>query len=68
MIVFCILVGGWFSREWIANVKGDSLDIFWLKDKGSVDTANLPAQRFWHSLQCLLARLHPYLVHQFGGR
>ncbi len=42
MIVFCILVGGWFSREWIVNVKGDSLDIFWLKDKGSVDTANLP--------------------------
>ncbi len=31
-----------FSREWIANTKGDSLDISWLKDKDSVDTANLP--------------------------
>lgn len=31
-----------FSREWIANTKGDSLDISWLKDKDSVDTADLP--------------------------
>ncbi|MFG0635316.1 class I SAM-dependent DNA methyltransferase [Acinetobacter soli] len=31
-----------FSREWIASTKGDSLDISWLKDKDSVDTANLP--------------------------
>lgn len=31
-----------FSREWIANTKGDSLDISWLKDKDSVDAANLP--------------------------
>ncbi len=30
-----------FSREWIANTKGDSLDISWLKDKDSVDAANL---------------------------
>lgn len=31
-----------FSRDWIANTKGDSLDISWLKDKDSVDAANLP--------------------------
>lgn len=31
-----------FSREWIATTKGDSLDISWLKDKDSVDAANLP--------------------------
>jgi type I restriction enzyme M protein len=31
-----------FSRKWIANTKGDSLDISWLKDKESVDAANLP--------------------------
>ncbi|MFV5262720.1 N-6 DNA methylase [Acinetobacter courvalinii] len=30
-----------FSREWIANTKGDSLDISWLKDKDSVDNASL---------------------------
>ncbi|MFP3351379.1 N-6 DNA methylase [Pseudoalteromonas sp. SIMBA_153] len=31
-----------FSREWIADAKGDSLDISWLKDKDSVDAADLP--------------------------
>jgi len=31
-----------FSREWIAEEKGDSLDIAWIKDKDSVDAANLP--------------------------
>lgn len=31
-----------FSRDWIRDTKGDSLDISWLKDKGSVDAANLP--------------------------
>ena len=31
-----------FSRDWIANTKGDSLDISWLKDKDSVNAANLP--------------------------
>lgn len=31
-----------FSREWITTTKGDSLDISWLKDKDSVDAANLP--------------------------
>lgn len=32
-----------FTREWIAETKGDSLDISWLKDADSVDAANLPA-------------------------
>tara|TARA_Y100000052_G_C2948703_1_gene85689 strand:+ start:114 stop:1751 length:1638 start_codon:yes stop_codon:yes gene_type:complete len=31
-----------FTREWIADAKGDSLDISWLKDKDSVDAADLP--------------------------
>ncbi|WP_020157004.1 class I SAM-dependent DNA methyltransferase [Methylobacter marinus] len=31
-----------FSRKWIAEHKGDSLDIAWLKDADSVDAANLP--------------------------
>lgn len=32
----------YFSRKWIAENKGDSLDIAWLKDSDSVDAANLP--------------------------
>ncbi len=31
-----------FSREWIREQKGDSLDILWLKDSDSVDAADLP--------------------------
>lgn len=31
-----------FSREYIRATKGDSLDISWLKDKDSVDAADLP--------------------------
>lgn len=31
-----------FSRNWIREHKSDSLDISWLKDKDSVDAANLP--------------------------
>ncbi len=31
-----------FSREWIRDSKGDSLDISWIKDSDSVDAANLP--------------------------
>lgn len=30
-----------FSREWIAEQKGDSLDISWLKDADSIDIENL---------------------------
>lgn len=31
-----------FSRGWIADTKGDSLDILWLKDKDSIDATALP--------------------------
>lgn len=31
-----------FSRDWIRDTKGDSLDISWLKDADSVDAASLP--------------------------
>ena len=31
-----------FSRDWIRDHKSDSLDISWLRDKDSVDAANLP--------------------------
>ena len=31
-----------FSREWIANERGDSLDIAWLKDDNAEDAADLP--------------------------
>lgn len=31
-----------FSRAWIRDHKGDSLDISWLKDKDSVDAQSLP--------------------------
>ncbi len=31
-----------FSRDYISDTKGDSLDISWLKDKDSIDAADLP--------------------------
>jgi len=31
-----------FTREWIAEQKGDSLDISWLKDDETVDSDSLP--------------------------
>lgn len=31
-----------FSRDYIRDTKGDSLDISWLKDKDSIDAADLP--------------------------
>jgi type I restriction enzyme M protein len=31
-----------FSRDWIRDTKGDSLDISWIKDSDSVDASNLP--------------------------
>jgi type I restriction enzyme M protein len=34
-----------FSRDWIRQSKGDSLDISWLKDKNSVDASSLPEPR-----------------------
>ncbi|MEQ9887835.1 N-6 DNA methylase [Pectobacterium zantedeschiae] len=39
-----LLTSRWrvFSRDWIRDTKGDSLDISWLKDNNSIDAANLP--------------------------
>ena len=56
-----------FSREWIANTKGDSLDISWLKGKDSVDEANLPdpnvlAQEAKEELQMALYELDGLLA------
>jgi len=34
-----------FSREWIRDNKGDSLDIAWIKDKDSIEAADLPAPK-----------------------
>ena len=31
-----------FTRDWIAQEKGDSLDIAWLKDDSVEDAADLP--------------------------
>ncbi len=31
-----------FSRQWVAEQKGDSLDISWLKDESSIDSSQLP--------------------------
>ncbi|MGE6101682.1 N-6 DNA methylase [Aeromonas salmonicida] len=56
--------GRWrcFSREWIKGSKGDSLDISWLKDQNSIDTANLPeplelASEAQEELEAALAEL-----------
>lgn len=57
----------YFSREWIANNKGDSLDISWLKDKNSVDAAGLPepdvlAREAKEELEAALSELDSLLV------
>ncbi|MDM3315953.1 N-6 DNA methylase [Citrobacter sp. Cb220] len=56
-----------FSREWIANNKGDSLDISWLKDKKSVDAAGLPepnvlAREVKEELEAALSELDSLLI------
>lgn len=56
-----------FSREWIANAKGDSLDISWLKDKDNVDTADLPqpsvlAKKAKDELEAALSELDSLLA------
>ena len=56
-----------FSREWIRETKGDSLDISWLKDKDSVDAADLPepnvlAQEAKAELKVALAELDGLLI------
>ncbi|MEZ5534482.1 MAG: N-6 DNA methylase [Thiolinea sp.] len=61
-----------FSRAWIAESKGDSLDISWLKDKDSVDAANLPepevlAAEARDELTAALGELEALLVALEGG-
>lgn len=61
-----------FSRQWIADSKGDSLDISWLKDKDSVDAADLPppealAKTAKSELTTALAELDALLV-ELGGK
>ena len=56
-----------FSRDWIAETKGDSLDISWLKDKDSVDAADLPepdvlAREAKEKLEAALSELDGLLV------
>ncbi|QXW29507.1 hypothetical protein KXJ75_23705 [Aeromonas sanarellii] len=60
-----------FSREWIRDHKGDSLDISWLKDQNSVDAADLPeplelANEAKSELEAALAELQD-LVKVLGG-
>lgn len=62
-----------FSRDWVANTKGDSLDISWLKDKDSVDAADLPepsvlAQEAKEQLEVALSELDKLLAALDGAR
>jgi type I restriction enzyme M protein len=55
-----------FGRDWIRDTKGDSIDISWLKDKNSVDAADLPepsllAQEAKDELTLALAELDSLL-------
>ena len=57
----------YFSREWIANNKGVSLDISWLKDKKSVDAAglsepNVLAREAKEELEAALSELDSLLI------
>ena len=56
-----------FSREWIANERGDSLDIAWLKDDSAEDAADLPepavlAREAVEELNAAVAELEAILV------
>lgn len=56
-----------FNREWISNIKGDSLDILWLRDKDSVDATSLPepdvlAREAKEELEAALSELDSLLV------
>ena len=56
-----------FSREWIRDTKGDSLDISWLKDKNSVDATDLPepdvlARKAKGELEAALREVNSLLV------
>lgn len=62
-----------FSRDWIADTKGDSLDISWLKDKDSVDAADLPepavlAQEAKEELTAALGELEGLLAALEGAK
>lgn len=62
-----------FSREWIREHKGDSLDISWLKDQDSVDAASLPepavlAREAKEELEAALGELEGLLVALEGAR
>ena len=55
-----------FSRQWVAEQKGDSLDISWLKDESSIDSSQLPepqelARRAQTELTAALAGLEQLL-------
>ncbi|MBM6550382.1 N-6 DNA methylase [Marinomonas ostreistagni] len=61
-----------FTREWIADTKGDSLDISWLKDKDSIDAADLPepsvlANQAKDELEAALSELDSLLKALEGG-
>lgn len=61
-----------FSREWIASIKRDSLDISWLKDKDSMDAASLPepdllAREAKEELEAALNELDRLLAALEGG-
>ena len=60
-----------FSREWIANSKGDSLDISWIKNEDSFDASDLPdpailVEEAMHDLNEAL-KLIKRLNTSFGG-
>lgn len=62
-----------FSRDWISDTKGDSLDISWLKDKDSVDAADLPepavlAQEAKDELTAALSELEGLLAALEGAK
>ncbi|HBC3353645.1 TPA: N-6 DNA methylase [Vibrio parahaemolyticus] len=62
-----------FSRDWIRQSKGDSLDISWLKDKDSVDASSLPepsvlASEAKEQLVVALAELDAILVSLGKGK
>lgn len=61
-----------FSRNWIAEYKGDSLDISWLKDKDNIDIANLSELEALmyeakDELEAALHELNELLVELDGG-
>jgi type I restriction enzyme M protein len=61
-----------FSRQFIETTKGDSLDISWLKDKDSIDAADLPepsvlATEAKHELAVAMSELDELLTALTGA-